>query len=213
MITHIEANKLREEESTIRDTIRFISGKRGKKAKEDMARLEARKEEIDKMLEDAPIMSLSPEKVWNTIERWASRLIKTAEKYNAHFLEKFTEGGPGYAFSGWGQDLVVATRLSQHAQKILEAGNSEPDLDLRAENILQGLDELAKHLQTSIVSETRSGFMRSTNSMGNLVTLWELEADGRLYDELLGRYSGLQIDDLAAMLQSWKELQKELAEK
>jgi hypothetical protein len=109
--------------------------------------------------------------------------------------------------------VVVSSRLAQHAKQILEVGNSEPDLDLRIENILQGLHELASHLQKSIIEEARSGFMRSTNSMGNLVTLWELEADGRLYDDLLGKYGGLHIDNLAAMLQSWKELQKELAEK
>lgn len=209
MMTHTEAQKLREEKYTLQNTLAFIRGKRGKKAEEQRVQLEARKEEIDKILEDAPPMALSPDEIWSNIEWWAKRLIKRADDLKAAFLEKFT-GDPHWAFSSYGQDVIIASRMARQAKRIVEVYEGEADLQKRIEGLLQGLVYLGQELQKEIISEARSGYMRSTNSMGNLISLYEQEAQARIYDELFGGYGGLHVDSMVESYRAWQEWQKEL---
>lgn len=209
-MTHTEAQALREEASTIRTTLSFIRDKRSKQAKGQRAGLEARRDEIDKLLEGGPPPALSPDEIWGYIERWARRLINREAELKKSFLEKF-EASPVWALSSFGQDVVIYSRLAEYARKVIEAGEGEADLVKRVEGLLGSFNHLGKHLQESVVSEARSGYMRSTNSMGNLTTLWQVEADARMCDDLFSKHSGRYINELTESYQAWQGWQQELA--
>jgi hypothetical protein len=212
MITHTEAQKLREELHTLRNTLRYIEGKRSKQAKEQRTQLEAREKEIDVLLTDAPPRARSPLEIWTGIEGWARRIIKRETELKKSFLELF-DSDPHHAFSSWGQDVIVSSHQADYAKRVMQVGESETDITKRVENLLEAFTVSGKQLQEQIISETRSGYLRSTNSMGNLTTLWQMEATAKLYDELFGGwYSGLRVDELVESFQAWQEWQKELEE-